>query len=639
LAPAAEQLIRSPILLQKGLNIIWAPAASMEERNETDFGGHAAGKTTFCRLLRYLLGEAHCAAQDVRDALAGAFPDGWVVGKIHVGIETWIVARPFHPHVRPRARCMKTANIEDLLAAPTESLPLADFLLALRQAIVAPLPVKLFGDGTTNIELDHVLQWFTRDQECRYSRLNEFRHTDSNSHSPNLSSEDAYFLQRIILELADEDLQQAITVCEKLEERAKELPPDKEYALRRERELNQALEDAAIKNPTAARLSALDFEPTRKTLEQKKKAALHTLSNAQKLAKASKDKLVAELPSLREKLGAINHQISQAEDDESKAQAQLDALDGKARDENIERKQDKKRPTPDYCRVPKEIARSCPRFQEWNVPDDNEEKSEILIESRKQATEAFLERCRSDITSLKAEQETLQARISKVEREAAALEIQITDYQTRRVDLAAPFKTLGDQIDALETVVQNLEDLQREEAGLAEKVKTAQRSQEELQKRHREQEGRFINEFTWTITRILGGESAEEDQTLAEGTCSFTREKISAKVNYRGKDLGSAAVTTIKILCFDFAAMSLSCRGYGQHPRFLLHDSPREADMGASLYGRFFDLIASQAKVSPNFQHIITTTSQPPKEFQGMPSVRLKLDSASPAGRLFCVDL
>jgi hypothetical protein len=61
--------------------------------------------------------------------------------------------------------------------------------------------------------------------------------------------------------------------------------------------------------------------------------------------------------------------------------------------------------------------------------------------------------------------------------------------------------------------------------------------------------------------------------------------------------------------------------------------------MGEAPYGRIFDHIIEQATAKPNFQHIITTTTNPPEEYQELPFLRLKLDSATSAGKLFKRDL
>ena len=109
-------------------------------------------------------------------------------------------------------------------------------------------------------------------------------------------------------------------------------------------------------------------------------------------------------------------------------------------------------------------------------------------------------------------------------------------------------------------------------------------------------------------------------------------------------DLTSAAIETLKILTFDLAALISSVEGRGFHPRFLVHDGPRDADMAADLYQKLF-LLAHELELAfgtgaPSFQYIVTTTEPPPGDLQEPPS-RLDpiLDSSTKGGRLFKEDL
>src|SRR3546814_20916457 len=61
------------IRLRPGLNIIWSPDAGT---SETAPIGHGGGKTTFCRLLRYCLGEDSFAPDGQRQRVWSAFPEG-----------------------------------------------------------------------------------------------------------------------------------------------------------------------------------------------------------------------------------------------------------------------------------------------------------------------------------------------------------------------------------------------------------------------------------------------------------------------------------------------------------------------------------------------------------------------------------
>jgi hypothetical protein len=122
---------------------------------------------------------------------------------------------------------------------------------------------------------------------------------------------------------------------------------------------------------------------------------------------------------------------------------------------------------------------------------------------------------------------------------------------------------------------------------------------------------------------------------------------VNGEIRFRGRkvnptltdeiDLTSAALETLKIICFDLAALVSGVEGRGFHPRFLLHDGPREADMDASIYRNIFTVVYELEKAcdSAPFQYIITTTEPPPDELDRAPwLLDPVLDASSPTGKL-----
>ncbi len=633
-SPETNALIRKPITFQKGLNVIWAPAPPMNKRKNINFAGHAAGKTTFCRLLRYLLGEKYIAAPGVKEAIEANFHNGWIVGKIHISDQPWIIARPLHPATRPRARCIKSDSFDELLNNPEISLPIADFSAALEAATTAPLPVKLFGDGKTEVTFEHVIQWLTRDQECHLTKLNLFRHADSKSESPNLTAEAAYFLQRVMLNLADKDLQKAITKCEELEKEEKELPIDKEYQLRRERELNAFLQTARVIAPDMPNLTDLEIKPARDTAENLKNQATKNTRDAIQLAKEARLKKSTDLTALQVRLGAVEVNFTTAQTAVKDANTKISGLTGQEYTQAIAKENAARMPPPQHCRVDRNHAENiqCPAFLALDALAQNQEEIAAQIKKDKKENADQLVKCQANLETIGSTKKQIGLDIKSAEKSISSIDQKITDLNTKLTTIEKPFPIIAAKIDDLEEVLDKIKEIQKREAKLGDEVKAAKGLQEELQKRHKETEDFFIDEYAWTVAQIFGGEETETK-------CKFTREQISSSITYHGKDLTSAAVTALKNLTFDIAAMTFSCRGRGHHPRFLLHDSPREADMAEAPYGRIFDLIIEQAKEPPNFQHIITTTSHPPEEYQTLPYLRLKLDSSESKGRLFNQDL
>ena len=168
------EALQRRIELRQGLNIIWA------EPSEQGAGGHAAGKTTFCRFLRYLLGDANYGSEPFRDAFRVKFPNAWIVGEVHLDGEPWIVARfagiTGNPHWSARG-----FTIERLFDESVDHQTHADFVRALHRAFVAPLPVEVLPGSGKKVEWPHVLAWLSRDQEARYDHVLDWRSQYSGS--------------------------------------------------------------------------------------------------------------------------------------------------------------------------------------------------------------------------------------------------------------------------------------------------------------------------------------------------------------------------------------------------------------------------------------------------------------------------
>lgn len=110
----------------------------------------------------------------------------------------------------------------------------------------------------------------------------------------------------------------------------------------------------------------------------------------------------------------------------------------------------------------------------------------------------------------------------------------------------------------------------------------------------------------------------------------FTRDEIGARIGS-----GGGAYNALSALVFDYTALLAKLHNIGNHPGFLLHDSPRESDMEPSLYRPLFHLLKRLAETAPaSFQYIITTTEAPPEKLVA-DHVVLPLDASTKEGYLF----
>ena len=74
---------------------------------------------------------------------------------------------------------------------------------------------------------------------------------------------------------------------------------------------------------------------------------------------------------------------------------------------------------------------------------------------------------------------------------------------------------------------------------------------------------------------------------------------LSLKVELGG-ERSTAAIDSLKVVAFDLASLAMSIEGLTHLPAFLLHDSPREADLGLSIYHRLFEFARNLQRFGPD---------------------------------------
>jgi hypothetical protein len=146
---------------------------------------------------------------------------------------------------------------------------------------------------------------------------------------------------------------------------------------------------------------------------------------------------------------------------------------------------------------------------------------------------------------------------------------------------------------------------------------------------------RAIRQAKWQERNIFGDHYRAALQQL-------TAKGANAPLQFDGDglfdlEISGSAVNALKVLAFDLGAMLWSASGKSHHPRLLIHDSPRVADMSLVPYSAVFDLVAAaegDGKDAVNFQYIITTTESPPEDLHDKHLV-LTLDASVEQGLLF----
>src|ERR1051325_9284448 len=190
------------ITLRRGLNIVWAAPEDSEEVELYGDGlsGHASGKTLFCRILRYLLGEPNYGPEALEKAVDEKFKQElWAVAEVFVEKQLWLVARPLAGSAHRFA--IKGGTIDELLTGKAAHGDYNDFLEAIEDKVCTP--VTAATEGNEQFRWRFLLPWLARDQECRFSSLTEWRSSMAESDNPLTSVAAQQELMKAVLGLLD----------------------------------------------------------------------------------------------------------------------------------------------------------------------------------------------------------------------------------------------------------------------------------------------------------------------------------------------------------------------------------------------------------------------------------------------------
>src|SRR5690606_25077191 len=137
----------------------------------------------FCRLLRYCLGEDKFAPEDQRDGIGTAFPNGWVGMEVVLDGASWAVLRPLG--IRRRHFAVLDGNLDELVLSEMPATGLSPLLNAIEENLLTPGVRDLISGGKQEHQAWLIaLALLSRDQECRFDHVLEWRSSLSDSESP-----------------------------------------------------------------------------------------------------------------------------------------------------------------------------------------------------------------------------------------------------------------------------------------------------------------------------------------------------------------------------------------------------------------------------------------------------------------------
>jgi hypothetical protein len=624
--PAGEKV--RDISFRPGLNIIWSPDGgdALSSESPTDAIGHGSGKTLFCRLLRYCLGEDRYAAEDQRERVGVAFLNGIVGAEVMLDGVCWAILRPLG--VRRRHMAVAGGNLDEIASGEGTSTGLEPFLDAVESSILTiGLAALISGQRSDRRSWPIALAWLTRDQECRFNDVLEWRSTASDSDSP----------ARGMTQTEKLDALRAFIVAITPEEHAKRAEvsslDDQRRAL--EQEIGHRrweIDRTQSRLASALGVAAETLADGPLAVEQMRKAAQDRLASAAKLpagqprsgidaARREHEGARAEWTRLEAERIRIEATIPESEKMASQLQGELPGISFS--------KSEAESPICPICDVPidRALAEGC--GVSHKLPDLEACRQRLAL--RKKNIEDEINRLaglRSAKTQTHQQLALAKQRVDQLAESLAAIE----KARDAREGAWYSARRLVEDVERLSELIGTQETAQKSAREIVSRLETERAVLGAFRDKQARVFGRLSEKFDPIVRRLVGSD--------AKGRVTLSGNGLEPNVNMGG-DRTTAAIDSLKVLAFDLAVLCLSIERATRVPAFLIHDSPREADLGLSIYHRLFRLVAEIEGPDgpPQFQYIVTTTTRPPEDLAVYPWLRLTLRGSPGTERLLRRDL
>ena len=616
------------ISFRPGLNIIWSPDGgdALSSESPTDAIGHGSGKTLFCRLLRYCLGEDRYAAEDQRERVGVAFLNGIVGAEVMLDGVCWAILRPLG--VRRRHMAVAGGNLDEIASGEGTSTGLEPFLDAVESSILTTgLAALISGQRSDRRSWPIVLAWLTRDQECRFNDVLEWRSTASDSDSP----------ARGMTQTEKLDALRAFIIAITPEEHAKRAEvaniDDQRRAL--EQEIGHRrweIDRTQSRLAGALGVSAETLADGPLAVEQMRKAAQDRLASAAKLpagqprsgvdaARREHEGARAEWTRLEAERIRIEATIPESEKMASQLQGELPGISFS--------KSEAESPICPICDVPidRALAEGC--GVSHKLPDLEACRQRLAFRKKNIEDEiSRLASLRSARTQTLQQLALAKQRVDQLAESLAAIE----KARDAREGAWYSARRLVDDVERLSELIGTQETAQKSAREIASRLETERAVLGAFRDKQARVFGRLSEKFDPIVRRLVGSD--------AKGRVTLSGNGLEPNVNMGG-DRTTAAIDSLKVLAFDLAVLCLSIEGATRVPAFLIHDSPREADLGLSIYHRLFRLVTEieGSDGPPQFQYIVTTTTRPPEDLAVEPWLRLTLRGSPGTERLLRRDL
>jgi hypothetical protein len=545
------------------------------------------------------------------------FSSGGLVAVLHVKGKSYVVRRPFN--VSGANYVFEGTDLSRAHAPTAPKLSHEEYVRALGFEEWCTSLSPHVPRNTRPLEWGHLLAWCTRDQEARFQNIHNWREARSQSDSPDFSfqKEGPLYAIRAFLGLIDDQEESELNAIGRLEDEKKGLEQQivdlvrvqKAVRERPARELRKALREIGKIEDDLSDLPAVAWgDLDSDSLQTRADSVLEAI-------KLRSDRIATDIGDLREKVGRHDRGIERLlkriqgivrhKEDLEWAVSLYDDKAGAEQLTELERKLFLAGDA--TCEYGHVLLSDCvhigdrlQQLRQASEPDEARSASLQDQQSRVQAIAGGISQFWDQCAVLKGDRLLENTRLQIMEGELAELAGQSLYLKSLLENATDP--KLAIDVEIKEKISLE-EQLSRVTTDLATRQSTLAAGRAEINTRLENLERAFEE----CIRGVQLHKRFKGKVSLPKGLLRFDIDS--------GGAMSGEAVSTLGVLLADLACMLYSLREpVSLHPRFLIHDSPREADLGLNLYGSFQRFAAELGESTKGFQMIFTTTTPPPTD-------------------------
>lgn len=622
--PDIDHCVRS-ILFRRGINIVWAREPDDESAYAgVHAAGHGVGKTSLCLLLRYCLGDSTKSIDELREEVLGEYPQGGVGVIVHVGSEVFAVFRFFNSY---REGFASPGNDLDALLTDGNTQSFKDFEAHLSEVMLSGVSPRAIPETGQAILWRHLLAWMARDQGGRFKSFFSWREGEGTGLQR--PRQDPPTVMRAMLGLLAQDESKELMLLRTLE---RDLEAAEAVTIRLRHEPN--LIRSRIESELRAWLRVPVDLPMRSD-DMFKDSVETAIRGTNAKTEATLARLDGEYETLTNQLVELRIEHKKLKNEYDLADTDYKMADAaRNNDENAYRqlagKREKLKSLTGPCEHGQVAFQKCIHIQNeiQNLSFADGRDKNALANSgcdwAARAAQSLQRRTQAEKPLKLAEQQVAvkdrEHKALRIKRDSAALEL---DRGQRLLSELERWEQAAGSPEAAEHIEQSISRC----AEIIKSIDIARLRLAMLQHERSERE-RSLGELTDLLARALLSNEAFGALVVRDEARPF---QLSLR--------GGEAFRVLEILLGDVVCMLDSSDPASAFPGLLIHDCPREADMGPRPYRNFLNLIArielgAYGNDAP-FQYIITTTTPPPDPLQQSPFLCLTLDPSHDEGLLF----